>query len=161
MTFLGPLLISGLWLVPIWLAERGVEEKKIQVYDESGLFLNSFTDSDKFNFEIIGGNIEEKKQEIRNEEYDGLLVIPKIDIYNPQNIELFTQSSPGVDLVQSVERIIEDQLVAIKMEESGIDKKDLDKIKTDISLGTINLTETGEQESNTGASMGAGLLLHL
>jgi len=158
MTFLGPVLISGIWLVPIWLAERGVEEKKIQVYDESGLFLNSFNNSNKFNFEIITGDVEEKKQEVRDEVYDALLVIPKIDIYDPKNIELFTQSSPGMDLVQSVERMIEDQIVALKMEESGIDKKDLDKIKTDISLGTINLTETGEQESNTGASMGAGLL---
>ena len=161
MTFLGPLLISGIWLVPIWLAERGVEEKTIQVYDESGLFTESFVDSEKFNFEIVSEDLEGQKQKVRDEAYDGLLLIPKIDIYNPDEITLFTQSSPGVDLVNSIKWILEDRIVALKMEESGIAKEDLDKIKTDVDLGTINLTSTGEQESNTKASMGAGLIFTL
>ena len=161
MTFLGPLLISGIWLVPIWLAERGVEEKTIQVYDESGLFTESFVDSEKFNFEIVSEDLEGQKQKVRDEAYDGLLLIPKIDIYNPDEITLFTQSSPGVDLVNSIKWILEDRIVALKMEESGIAKEDLDKIKTDVDLGTINLTSTGEQESNTTASMGAGLIFTL
>jgi ABC-2 type transport system permease protein len=158
MTFLGPLLISGIWLVPIWLGSRGVDEKKIQVFDESGLFAQAFEDSREIDFEIISGDLEERKQEIRDNAYDGLLFIPDLDIYDPGDIMLFTESSPGIELTRSVERILEEKIEAIKLEKSGIAREDLDKIKTNIRLNTINLTSTGEEESNTGASLGAGFL---
>ena len=41
MTILGPLLLAGLMVVPIWLSTKEQEPQKIEVIDESYIFKNS------------------------------------------------------------------------------------------------------------------------
>jgi len=39
MTFLGPLLMAGVWVIPLLLASRSEGVKTIEVLDETGLFF--------------------------------------------------------------------------------------------------------------------------
>ena len=42
MTLLGPLMMAGLMLVPIWLAIKDKDIQRIEVIDETGAFINQF-----------------------------------------------------------------------------------------------------------------------
>ena len=42
MTLLGPILMAGLMLVPIWLAIKDKDIQRIEVVDETETFINQF-----------------------------------------------------------------------------------------------------------------------
>ncbi len=63
MTFLGPLLMAGIMIVPIWLASLSdVAERRIAVLDETGWFTGKFESGDNLAFDYVFGNFEEEKQ---------------------------------------------------------------------------------------------------
>lgn len=68
MTFVGPMFFALMFIVPTWLATRGGDEKTIQVIDESGLFQNSFEDTDELIFNVVSIDPEAAKQELRDSE---------------------------------------------------------------------------------------------
>jgi len=45
LSFVGPILIAALMIIPAWLAIKDVDNQKIEVIDESGLFINQIKDT--------------------------------------------------------------------------------------------------------------------
>ena len=83
------------------------------------------------------------------ENRDGLLYIPKIDISSPQNIQYLSESNPHFSVKNRIERLLEEELERIKMKQSGITEEALEQLKSNVELKTYNLTDEGEQTSNT------------
>jgi ABC-2 type transport system permease protein len=161
MTILGPLLFAAIAVVPVWLASMdGTEKKVISVVDESGLLAESFQDGESRNdnivYDYIESAVEEAKEKVNKGVHFGVLYIPDISLENPDGISFYSESSPSLSLVSSVERDIRGRLRDIKLQQSNISQEMLDALETDVDIQTINLTETGEQEGNAGVASAFG-----
>ena len=50
MTILGPILLAGVMIVPIWLGLRDKTDHQILVLDRSGLFVDKIPNTEKLKF---------------------------------------------------------------------------------------------------------------
>jgi len=158
MTLIGPLLFAGIMIVPIWLASRDGEERVIEVVDESGLFYEKFLETSSLKFQYINSSIDEAKQKVPNNQNYGLLHVPAINLEDPKGITFYSESNPGIELVQSIERTIKREIDDIRLQRSGINPDTLASLKTSVSINTINLTEFGEKKGHAGISTIVGYL---
>ncbi|MCV9388556.1 ABC transporter permease [Reichenbachiella ulvae] len=159
MTILGPILFSGLFVVPIWLATRDGDEKVIQVLDESGLFGEEFVSSDNMTYVYIDEDLEAAKSALNNNEVFGLLYIPEMSIEKPEGIRFFSTQNPGFGLQSDLERVIKSKIENIKLINSGLNQEFLDNLWASVHVQTVNLSETGEEsESSTGGATVVGYI---
>jgi ABC-2 type transport system permease protein len=156
MTILGPLLMAMVMVIPIWLATMSDDAKVIQVLDESGILASRLKSTEEIKFVTVGGPVQKAKDDYLKTEDAALLYIPQLDLDKPQGIQLFSQKSASISLASKLERQVQQEVESIKFSKSGIDKKVLDQIKTDVNISTINLSSEGEKSSNVGVNSGAG-----
>ena len=156
MSIVGPLLFGLIFVIPIWLASREGDEKVIEVLDESGYFRGKFEGAGAVSFRYLDNTIEEAKQDLKSKNSYGLLYIPRLDLDKPSGITFFAEKNPSIEVQSSLERFLRNEIEEIKLNESGIDKEKLEKIKTHIDLNVINLTDRGEKEGDVGIATAAG-----
>ncbi|WP_026210119.1 ABC transporter permease [Flexithrix dorotheae] len=160
MSILGPVLIASVYIVPAWLAISGTETQIIEVWDESGLFEGKFQNSDKL-FYIYSDrrNSESNFSFLQNDSIDAQLIIPPIQLENPEGIKLLSRYGISAITQSLITNTIEKEIENIKWAQSGIDKKIVDQIKTNIQISIINLgPENKEEEVNTAASTAVGMV---
>lgn len=156
MSIIGPLLFGLLMVIPIWLASRESDEKVIEILDESGYFKDKIEDTGVVSFTYLDKTIEDAKNDLSANDSYGLLYIPKLDLDHPEGITFFAEKNPSIEIQISLERLLKSKIESIKLDNSGIDKEKLDKIKTEIDLNIINLTDKGEKEGNVGVATATG-----
>jgi len=128
------------------------------VLDESGLL--KFEDSDKYTYKMVEGPLEAAKEEFRKSDDFALIYIPPIDIDQPDGILFYAKTSPGINLVERFEKNIEAQIRDIKLTRSGLTQEQLDRLKTNVSIDSFNITETGdEKKSDAGFTFGIGYVM--
>jgi len=163
MTFLGPLLITGLYGLGIWMVINDIdtdEVKKVAVIDESHLFESKLKNSRSIEFLFIEENFDDAKGSLQSgsiDDYYGILHIPNINIDDPEGIKIYSNSQPSITIVNYIEKQLESIIEDGKLKVAGIDKDIIENIKTNINIGTIKLTASGEEESNAAAALGVGL----
>jgi len=158
MSIIGPILIACLWVIPIWLATRDTEIRTIDVVDESGYFTNNFPENGSLLFNFITIDVAEAKKELTQSKSYGLLYIPKIDIDNPDGITFFSEKNPSIDVIGNLERILRSEVEEIKLIRSSIDKETLESLKVDLSIDTINMTDSGEKTGSAGVATVIGYI---
>jgi len=158
MTILGPLIFAGIIIVPIWIAASDVsEEKVIAIIDESGLLAEKTQNdapenTDNIRYEKVTLTVEMAKADLPQSYRYGLLYIPpNIDIHNPQGITFYSETSPSIALLHNIQRMLEQNIKDIKLQDSGVSKATLDSLETHVNLKTINLTGDGEQKQHVKA----------
>ena len=160
MTILGPILFSGIFIIPMWLATRtSAEEKVIQVIDEADLFQGEIGAWDNTSYTFIDEPLDSAKKALNYNSMFGLLYIPKFDIDNPKGFQFFSTQNPGISVKGDLEWKVRNEIENLKLVASGLDKEILDNLKADVSVQTINLTESGvEKESSAGGATVAGYI---
>ncbi len=155
MSILGPVLIAGIFLIPLMMAMYGGDSKTIVVKDESGLFSESFKDESKLEITFSTDPLETLKDKVKVEEVDAVLFIPNVEIDDPEGLQLYSKSNLGFEITSDLSRSIRDEIEQIKLKRSGISQEALDNLKVDLDLTTINLKQGGEEEesSTAGASV--------
>jgi len=160
MTLLGPLLFAGIVIAPIWLTSlESSDTKIIMVIDESGLLPENFADEDIANnidFQFVTAPVEMAKMQVSEGQQFGLLLIPDIQLDDPGGITLFSESSPSLSVVSSIESRLQQSLRNLKLERSNINRETLAALDTDVDLQTISLTEAGEQQGSAGVASVVG-----
>jgi ABC-2 type transport system permease protein len=158
MSIIGPLLIASLWAIPIWLATRDTEQRTIDVVDESGFFVDKFPENESLKFNYINLDIAEAKQKLTDNNTYGLLYIPPIDIDNPRGITFFSETNPSIDVIGSLERVLKNNIEEMKLVRSSIDRETLEGLKADVSIDTINMTDSGEKAGSAGVATVIGYI---
>jgi len=148
MSIVGPLLFALVFVIPIWLASGEGDEKTIEILDESGYFRGKFDGTGAVSFSYLDNTVEEAKSDLSAKNTYGLLYIPRLDLDDPKGITFFAEKNPSIEIQASLERLLKNEIEEIKLNESGIDKEKLDKIKTNINLNVINITYKGEKEGD-------------
>ncbi len=158
MTILGPLLMGGLFIIPIWIANQDDDSTEVLVVDESFLFEKTFPDKEnlKFHFAKDMGLGEAEKQ-LEQDHYSAVLYIPQ-NILNSNGAEIIYKKQPGFNTIMYIESSIENELESLKLARSGIDRKTLAAAKTDIRMRKSKYESGVKESKNTELSMVVGMI---
>ncbi len=149
MTALAPLLFAGLLIGPVLLNQNVNKGKTVEVIDESGLYKGKLEKHSSLKFVYLQESLAKAKEKLPKTKHEALLYIPKVSLDNPAGIKLFAEKRVSVEVERNVRKAISKATEDMKLIKSGIDKKVLSEIKTDISLDTQNLK--GEESSGKAA----------
>jgi ABC-2 type transport system permease protein len=97
MTILGPLLMAGVMIVPIWLAMRDKTEHQVFVLDHSGLFIDKMPNTKEIKFTYGVGSIADAKAKLKDGPFD---LVMEIDIETINAFKatpfLYYKKQPGI-----------------------------------------------------------------
>lgn len=165
-TILIPLIFPAIFGILIYTAvqqEKSATRKVIHYIDESGLFRPV---SDQFDFRPFNGPLEDAKRAIAHDDSFGLLYIPKLDLYRPQGIILYSTVNPGMADIGALNSLIEHLIREAKMKDLQVDQSVLDRLATNVNVLSVKVGESGQEQSTnsvvmSGIGMLFGLLMYL
>lgn len=160
MTLLAPLLMAALFVLPVWIMSLGDNNiKKIAIVDDSQQFQEKIADKTGLTFTYLrDGNIDKLKDNLEEEGYFAVLYIPDIqDITN--GVTIYSEKQPSFDIKRHIARAIEKELERAELKKLGIKPEDLEQIKQNIDIQTVQLTEIGEKETSTELTTAIGFIM--
>lgn len=148
LTFLTPILIGAMIMVPLLLAQ--IEDdavNKIIVVDQTGLYSNIFENNEKYVFETVDQPLEELKQ-APEKSFAAVLVITADLGQKPSAATLYSQQQVGIDLKSYIAGIInkhieEQNLAALNIPDF---KRMAEEIKSDVDVKTVRWGKDGEEK---------------
>lgn len=172
MTILGPILMAGIGIVPVYLSLQKSQLQKIQLIDDSHIFTytskndgltKSLIPEDKYiHFDASPVTLEQARAGFYDTDYDAILWIPG---------NLFQAGQKGINLFykkklsSTSQRYIEEELSKMIMNYILVENKvnpDFVKDAKDKSTFTILTTELdkngGDKETDNGVNAGIGLV---
>ena len=168
MTLGMPLLFILIMAVPIGLAylnDKGSDTQQIAVIDETGRYASALHSDDMYNFLLLEGdsvtNTRDYYDKIKGI-YDIFIAIPR-DVDSTGVVNIYSEGTITPALVTMVRRTLADTIETAHLTAMGIHdyQQMLEKAHVDVDVRSIKLSESGEQESSTSASMGLGFMLSL
>ena len=159
MTVLTPLLMSLLWVIPIFLAMQKDEVKKVQILDESGLFKSKFINSEELIFTELTGNVIVAKKNFPDSKANALVYIPKNIVEDPKGLQIFAEKNVNMSTKSNIEKIVENEVKNIRLKNAGIDIKIIEDNKVNVSANTFSLNKEGEKKNSSEAAALVGYIL--
>lgn len=158
LTFLGPLLMASIWIVPIYLSSIGQEAKVISVLDETGVFFDKFTGDENMKFIQAVPQLKAAKENMNKMGNYALLYIPKPDLHVPNTAVIYSEKQASLDVKNYIKGIMKKEIEAQKLALYGIDPETLQAIKTNVFISSIKVDGSGKEEkTSTEISMAVGL----
>lgn len=159
MTFLGPLLMASVIILPVIFSQISDQSRKaILVLDETGVFYGKFEDSENMQFQYITTDLETAKNNMLKNEDDGLVYIPRTELNLPTSAVLYSSKQLPVDIKSYIKNVMKKEVEALKLAASGIDQDVILSIKAKINLVNIRIDEDGAEEKTfTEVSMVLGI----
>ena len=155
MTFLSPIIMVLIFTLVAYLSQLNNEAvTTINILDKSGLFTNYFKDSESVNYTNLENiSLNEAKLATETSEAYGLLYIPKAPVLDhlSESIIFYSDDSPSISMMRSIENKIEDKVNVLKLEESGIDAKQIEELR--INIDAKIETFEGKKTSKLGAGL--------
>lgn len=149
LTFLTPILIAALVLVPLWLAQiKDDAVKKIIVIDRTGLYTKAFEDNEEYQFIFLNQDIEFFKETKIQNSYSAVLYIPEDLSVHPKSATIFSEEQVGMEVKSYLVGILKDYVEEQKIAELNIpDFKELvENTKVDIDVKTVRWGKDGEEK---------------
>lgn len=159
-SLLAPVLITAIYAIPIWLAMKDKEQKKIAIFDQSHLLKSADLQDKELVFTFT--NVPEKsfKTQFAKSGYDAFVSIPVDVLTNPKGVHIYSSKNIGLNLKESVERLIQHKVRQELMYKAGISAKVYEDTQVDIASETITVSENGGETSSSsaGAMILAGIM---
>jgi ABC-2 type transport system permease protein len=143
--------------------EKGATKKLIYYVDQSNVLV---PDTTKFIFAAASSNKQATDAVDQGKAY-GALMIPRINLFNPKGISLYTKENIPPSDKGDVEEMINNRIRELKMQHLSLDSRMLDSLKTNVYVDT---TTPGEREGEVkksdsnvlfGIGMAAGILMYM
>ncbi|WP_299702891.1 ABC transporter permease [uncultured Pontibacter sp.] len=159
MTFLTPLLLAAFMVIPAWLATFSDSDDVVMVLDESGIFADKLESKEDLKIiPIAASSVEQAKAAYQETDYTALLHIPKLDLDNPEGIRLYSKRNISLQVKFRLENMMEKEIESQRFMASGIDREMLNKMKANVTMTTVSLSDRGERDSNVWVTSGAGII---
>jgi ABC-2 type transport system permease protein len=160
MTFLGPVLMASLFIIPVYLAQiKDSDVKKIAVIDETDIYQSTFQDSESYHYEHLRMSLDSAKSRLPEMDYYALLYIPATKVVLPENAVIYSTKQATLDVRNHLRNLMKQRIESLKLEASGIDKETLNATRANINLTSIKLDESGgEEKSYAEVAMGVGFI---
>ena len=162
-TLLMPLLLALVSVAPtlIMIYAKG-DTKSISVIDNSGIIAERLESNDDVQFVTIpNGDLQEELKKSLESDNFGVLYIGEDVVNNPNNIQLYTNSSSSMLIEESITDQIEEIIESERLKEYNISdlKQILDTIEVNISLSTFRNDKEEQTASSSAASSLIGIIL--
>ncbi|MEW7281071.1 ABC transporter permease [Aquimarina sp. 2201CG1-2-11] len=142
MTFLSPLIVVAMVSLVVWLATLNNDEaRKIAFFDETGLFVSDFEDSDAIDYINYSHlPLNDAKDSVVIKELYGLLYIPKKQTNEELAgaIQFYADEAPNISILNDLENIMSDRLTHHNFEEKGLDLEVIEKAKANVNIQIEN-----------------------
>jgi len=109
-SLLAPVLITAIYAIPIWLAMKDKEVKKIAILDQSHLWKASDLADKELVFTFINTPENKFKTQFSGAGYDAFVFVPTDVLTNPQGVHIYSAKNIGLSLKESVERLIQNKV---------------------------------------------------
>ena len=162
MTFLGPLLIAAVYIIPILLALHADNEKRtIAVVDQSHWFERQFVSTESQTFIRLDDiDIDSTKKLVQQGFFDIALYIPETQLNIPSSAVVYSMKQVPLSVEEHIKDVMKNEVQVQKLIASGVDPEILESIKTHINLTVIRMDEDGsERETFTEVQFILGLVL--
>lgn len=161
-TLLMPLLFAAISVAPALIMFYATgDTKSISVIDNSGIVAQQLESDESVAFEIIpNGELQEELKKSLESDNFGLLYIGEDIVTNPNNVQLYTNSSSSMLVEEYIVDQIEEIIEAERLKEYNINdlKQILEKIEVNISLSTFR-NDKENAASSSAASSFVGIAL--
>jgi len=159
-SLLAPVLITAIYAIPIWLAMKDKEVKKVAILDQSHLWKASDLKDNELAFTFVSKPEATFKTQFAAEGYDAFVSVPGDVLANPKGLHIYSSKNIGLSLKESVERLIQNKVRQELMYKAGISAKVYEDTQVDIESETITISDTGDEtnSSSAGAMILAGVM---
>ena len=171
-TILGPLLMAGMMIVPIFAMRSGSKPLKVAVLDGTGtlgpaveeaLRAARFADKPRFDVQPVGldapgGREAGLKKAVLEGKLDGYLELPADAVAMGTASYFGRNVSNRLDL-RTMQRAVSDVLAGVRLAGAGLDPAKVKDLTRELDLKTIRLSESGEREDQGAAFIFAVILL--
>ena len=158
MTFLGPILLASILILPIYLANNSQEKRNIAVGYQKDFQLE---DNELLNFVTLPqSEVDSVKFNIKNSPYYALLII------RDNTYSLYSNQQVTLNVTNEIKRQIEHILKLNNLRSLGIDNETLKSAEQKINLETKIINKEGEStnshsEVSTGIGFLGGILIYM
>jgi ABC-2 type transport system permease protein len=142
MTILSPVIMIVLVALVAYLSQLNKStERTIAVLDESGKLVSVFENTETLTYNLLDGvTVEQAKEQVlENGEY-GLLYISKLNSESniPNEIKFYSEESPSLSLMSSIENKIEKKLSDDKLIEGGVDLEKIQSSRVGVDIDQVS-----------------------
>ena len=162
MTFLGPILIAAVYIIPILLALHADNEKRtIAVVDQSHWFERQFVSTENQTFIRLDDiDIDSTKKLVQQGFFDIALFIPETQLNIPSSAVVYSMKQVPLTVESHIKEVMKNEIQVQKLIAAGVDPDILESIKTSINLTVIRMDEEGgEKETFTEIQFVLGMIL--
>lgn len=155
-TLLMPLLLAAISIAPtlIMIYAKG-ETKQISVIDNSGIIAPNLENNESVQFTIIeNGDLQEELKKSLSSESFGVLYIGEDIVENPNNIQLYTNTSSSLTIEDAIVTQVENIIEAERLKAYNIENlpQILEQIAVNINLSTFRNDDKSAASSSAASS---------
>ncbi|MBF8151494.1 ABC transporter permease [Winogradskyella sp. F6397] len=138
MTFLSPLIMIALIAVVAYLSQLNNDKQRtISVLDETGYLKGEFQNTENTTYTSLDGlSLEDAIALVKEKEDYGLLYFGKASSLDgvAGNVKFYSEDSPSLSVISSLERKIEKRLKEKKLELDGVSIAQIEASQTNIEI---------------------------
>ena len=157
LTPLGILLFIG---VVSWIfSYESDDDKRVAVVDEAGVFPGGIKDESTLRFVKVADVLDSLKQDVRDGEYDGVLVVPPISNLRAKEYQVlfYTDETMAPDVRLALGSRVRDAVRDYRAEQLGLDESSLAALDFEVEVEPEAIDEGGREESAMTSAVGAGI----
>ena len=162
MTFLGPILMAAIYIIPIMLAlNANNENMRIAVVDESHWFEDRFTNNEQHTFVNMPSQpIDSVKELVKKGVFDMALYVPPTQLNIPSNAVVFSLKQVPMEVETYISTVMQKEIEDQKLMAKGVDPAIVSAVKTKVNLQIMRMDENGnEKETFTKVQFTLGIVL--
>lgn len=150
--------MAGIIFARFWLAMIPEETQIVQVIDDAGIFANRLESNKNVKLIYSDDDLIDAQRNFYKNPYDIIVYIPK-NILESQVVQIFYKKQPALSTQELIKTQVKNVVEDLKLIASGIDRLQLEIIKTKITIQSTQLQSSGEQrKSNSEASFVLGFI---
>ena len=164
MTFLGPILMAAIYIIPIMLAlNSGAKNMRVAVVDESHWFEERFTSNEEHTFVILPGQpIDSVKNLVKEKVFDMALYVPPTQLNIPSNAVIYSLNQVPMEVETYISGVMQKEIEEQKLMASGVDPEVVSAVKTNVNLQIMRMDDKGnEKETFTKVQFTLGIALSM
>ena len=150
MTFLGPLLMAAIYIIPIMLALNSGSSShnmRIAVVDESHWFEDSFKSNEQRTFVNMPGQpIDSVKELVKTGVFDMAVYVPPTQLNIPSNGVIYSLRQVPMEMETYVSSVMQKEIEDQKLMAQGVDPAIVSAVKTNVNLQVMRMDEKGNEK---------------
>ena len=164
LTFLGPILMAAIYIIPIMLALNASNENmRIAVVDESHWFEDRFTGTKEHTFvNMPNQSIDSVKELVKSGIFDMAVYVPPTQLNIPSNAVVYSIRQVPMEVENYISNVMKKEIEDQKLMAKGVDPEIVSAVKTDVNLQIMRMDDKGnEKETFTKVQFALGIGLSM